>query len=109
MGAWARTMIRFRWPVLVAWIVLVLIAGYASSGLNALLTNRFVLPGAESEEAGAILEQHFGDKPEGSFSLVVKGRPGMAQTLVRPARAAAARAAEELPTGKLAGVRPVSG
>src|SRR5215212_9344811 len=96
MGAWARTMIRFRWPVLVAWIVLVLIAGYASSGLNALLTNRFVLPGAESEKAGAILEQHFGQKPEGSSSVV------------GPTRVAATRAAAQLPTGKLVAVRPVS-
>ena len=108
MGAWARTMIRFRWPVLVAWIVLVLIAGYASSGLNALLTNRFVLPGAESEKAGAILEQHFGQKPEGSFSVVVKGTPDSATSLVGPTRVAATRAAAQLPTGKLVAVRPVS-
>src|SRR5829696_2569051 len=108
MGAWARTMIRFRWPVLAAWIVLVLAAVYASSGLNALLTNRFVLPGAESEKAGAILEQHFGQKPEGSFSVVVKGAPNSATSLVAPTRAAATRAAAQLPTGKLVGVRPVS-
>jgi len=101
-------MIRFRWPVLVAWIVLVLIAGYASSGLNALLTNRFVLPGAESEKAGAILEQHFGQKPEGSFSVVVKGTPDSATSLVGPTRVAATRAAAQLPTGKLVAVRPVS-
>ncbi|HEX2287119.1 MAG TPA: MMPL family transporter, partial [Gaiellaceae bacterium] len=102
-------MIRFRWAVLGAWIVLLVTAGAASSGLSDLLTNRFVLPGAESEKAGQILEQHFGQKPEGSFSLVVQGRPGTAQTLIAPTRAAAARAAEELPTGKLVEVRPVSG
>jgi uncharacterized membrane protein YdfJ with MMPL/SSD domain len=109
MAGWARTMIRFRWAVLGAWIVLLVTAGAASSGLSDLLTNRFVLPGAESEEAGKILEQNFGQKPEGSFSVVVQGKPGSAQTLIGPTRAAAARAAKELPTGKLVEVRPVSG
>jgi uncharacterized membrane protein YdfJ with MMPL/SSD domain len=109
MARWAQTMIRFRWAVLAVWIVLLVTAGAASSGLSDLLTNRFVLPGAESEEAGQILEQHFGQKPEGSFSLVVQGKPGSAQALIAPTRNAAARAVEELPTGKLVEVRPVSG
>src|SRR5918992_4909294 len=108
MGAWARTMIRLRWLVVAAWIVLVVISGVAAFGLPDLLTNRFVLPGAESEKAGKILEDRFGQEPEGSFSLVVQGKPGSAQTLVAPARAAASRAARELPTGKVVGVRPVS-
>jgi uncharacterized membrane protein YdfJ with MMPL/SSD domain len=102
-------MIRFRWAVLAAWIVLVVVSAIASSGLADLLTNRFVLPGAESEKAGEILEQRFGQKPEGSFSLVVKGEPGSAQSLVAQTRAAGERAAGALETGKLAGVRPVSG
>ncbi|HEV2712485.1 MAG TPA: hypothetical protein VGU26_05245, partial [Gaiellaceae bacterium] len=101
-------MIRFRWVVLATWIVLVVIAGMASAGLSDLLTNRFVLPGAESEKAGQILERNFGQKPEGSFSLVVEGKPGAAQALLAPTRAAADRAAGELPTGKVVGVRPVS-
>ena len=63
MAAWAQTMIRLRWAVLAAWIVLLVAAGAASSGLSDLLTNRFVLPGAESEKAGSILEEHFGQKP----------------------------------------------
>jgi RND superfamily putative drug exporter len=109
MEAWARTMIRFRWAVLGAWIVLLVGAGAASSGLPDLLTNRFVLPGAESEKAGKILEDRFGQKPEGSFSLVVQGKPGSAQALNAPTRAAAARAASKLPTAKVVDVRPVSG
>ena len=104
----AHTMIRFRWAVLVTWIVVVLVSAAASSGLNDLLTNRFVLPGAESEKAGDILEQRFGQKPEGAFSLVVKGGPGSAQSLLEPTRAAAARAARALDTGKVEGVRPVA-
>jgi RND superfamily putative drug exporter len=109
MGTWARTMIRLRWGVLAAWLVLLVVAVIASSGLNDLLTNRFVLPGAESERAGDILKEHFGQQPEGSFTVVVKGKPGSAQTLLAPTRAAAGRAAAALDTGKVAVVRPVSG
>jgi RND superfamily putative drug exporter len=109
MEALAHTMIRFRWVVLAAWLVVVFISGIAASGLNSLLTNRFVLPGADSENAGKILEQHFGDKPEGSFSVVVKGAPASGQALIGPTRAAATRAANALETGKLADVRVVSG
>ncbi|HET9322735.1 MAG TPA: MMPL family transporter [Gaiellaceae bacterium] len=109
MQRWARTVIRFRWVVLATWIVVVIGSVIASSGLNALLTNRFVLPGAESERAGDILKDHFGQQPEGSFSVVVAGKPGTAQALVGPTREAAARAAAALKTGKLESVRPVSG
>jgi RND superfamily putative drug exporter len=101
-------MIRFRWVVLGVWIVAVLAAGAAASGLSDLLTNRFILPGAESQKAADILEQHFGQRPEGSFTLVVKGAPDSAISLVPQVRRAAVRAAEALPTGKVASVTPVS-
>jgi putative drug exporter of the RND superfamily len=108
MAGLARTMIRFRWAVLGAWIVILVTAGIASSGLPDLLTNRFVLPGAESEKAGEILEENFGQKPEGAFSIVVQGGPDSAQMLVEPTRAAATRAAGELPTGAVVDVQAVS-
>jgi uncharacterized membrane protein YdfJ with MMPL/SSD domain len=108
MARWARTMIRFRWVVLTTWIVLFVAAGVATSGLSDLLTNRFVLPGAESEKAADILKDHFGQKPEGSFSIVVEGAPGTADSLVPQVRRAAERAAAELPTGKVVDVRSVS-
>jgi uncharacterized membrane protein YdfJ with MMPL/SSD domain len=108
MTRWAYTMIRFRWVVLATWIVLFVAAGAASAGLSDLLTNRFVLPGSESEKAADILKDHFGQKPEGSFSVVVKGEPGTADSLVPETRAAAMRAARELPTGRVVDVRAVS-
>ncbi|MDQ3778907.1 MAG: MMPL family transporter [Actinomycetota bacterium] len=102
-------MIRLRWGVLAAWVVVVLGAAVASAGLSDLLTNRFVLPGAESEKAGEVLEETFGQKPEGAFSIVVQGKAGSAQALIEPTRVAAARAAQALRTGKLEDVRAVSG
>ena len=108
MAALARTMIRFRWAVLAVWLVLFVVSGAAASGLSDLLTNRFVLPGSESETTADTLEEHFGQKPEGGFSVVVQGPPGSAQGLVEPTLAAATRAAEALPTGRVVGAEPVS-
>jgi len=108
MARWARTMIRFRWAVLTVWIVAFLAAGAASAGLSDLLTNRFALPGSESEKAADILKKDFGQKPEGSFSLVVKGPAGSSPSNLPKVRAAARRAAAQLPTGKVADTRAVS-
>jgi RND superfamily putative drug exporter len=108
MARLARTMIRFRWAVLSVWLVAFLAAGAASFGLSDLLTNRFALPGSESEQAADILKRDFGQKPEGSFSLVTKGPAGSAASNLPKVRAAARRAAAELPTGMVAGTRAVS-
>src|ERR671924_292026 len=108
MGSWTRTMIRYRWAVVAVWAVVFLVSGAAASGLSDLLTNRFTLPGTDTARAESILEDHFGQKSTGSFSVVVKGQPGSAERLVPQVRAAAERAAKELPTGQLASVQPVS-
>ena len=84
MARWARTMIRFRWAVLTVWLVAIVAGGIASSGLAGLLTNRFALPGSDSEQAATILKSRFGEKPEGSFSLVVKSTGGESAVGLRP-------------------------
>src|SRR6187455_508760 len=101
-------MIRYRWWVARIWAALFLVSGYAASGLSDLLTNRFTLPGTDTARADSILEDHFGQKTVGSFSVVVKGAPGSAQELLPVVRERAEAAARELPTGQLAGVQAVS-
>ena len=103
-----RTMIRYRWAVVAVWAVIVVASVMAMSGLADLLTNRFSLPGTDTARAETILEQHFGQRTTGSFSLVVRGPPGSAERLVPIVRERATKAAAELPTGKLAGVQAVS-
>jgi putative drug exporter of the RND superfamily len=105
---WTRTVIRYRWWVVGIWAVIFLAGGYATSGLSALLTNRFTLPGTDTDRAEKVLEQHFGQKTTGSFSVVVKGAPGSAEQLLPIVRERAAKAAKKLPTGQLAGVQAVS-
>jgi len=89
-------------------VLVVLVSMVAALGLSDLLTNRFVLPGSESERTADVLDDHFGRKPEGAFTLVVRGAPGSAHRLLPQLEQAARRATRELPTGRLAAVQPVS-
>jgi putative drug exporter of the RND superfamily len=108
MERWTRSVIRHRRLVVGSWLLVFAVSLVAMSGLTDLLTNRFSLPGTDTARAEKILEENFGQKTTGSFSVVVKGEGGSADALVPEVEAAAARAAEELPTGRLAGVQPVS-
>ncbi len=109
MERWTRFVIRHRWVVLAAWLVVFVVSGMAASGLSDLLTNRFSLPGTDTARAEKILEDQFGQKSTGSFSVVVRGdEPGSAQTLVPQVQAAAERVSSELPTSQVVAVQPVS-
>ncbi len=108
MDRWTRRMIRHRWTVLGVWAIVLVASLAAMSGLADLLTNRFSLPGTDTARAERILEDHFGQKSTGSFTIVARGEPGSAQALVAQVEAAAARASAELPTSTVASVQPIS-
>jgi putative drug exporter of the RND superfamily len=108
MERWTKAMIRHRWIVLGAWLVIFAASGAAASGLSDLLTNRFTLPGTDTKRAEDVLEQHFGQKSTGAFTLVVESKSNSAESLVPVARRAAERASDELPTSRVASVEAVS-
>ena len=108
MEALTRFVLRHRWLVLAGWLAAFLACGFASSQLSGLLTNRFTLPGTDTRRAEVILQDHFGQRSTGSFTFVVKGE-GNARALVPQVRAAAERAAAELPTGRVVSVTAVNG
>jgi putative drug exporter of the RND superfamily len=108
MERWTRRMIRYRWAVAAVWIVVFLVSVVAMSRLADLLTNRFSLPGTDTARAERILEDEFGQKTTGSFTIVARAEPGSAPALVTPVQQAAERASRELPTSEVASVQPVS-
>jgi RND superfamily putative drug exporter len=108
MERWTRRMIRFRWAVVAVWAVVLAFSLAATAGLSDLLTNRFSLPGTDTARAERILEDHFGQKTTGSFTIVARGGPGSAPELLGPLQEAAARASAELPTSEVAAVVPAS-
>ena len=102
-----RLVLRFRWVVIGLWILVLVASGTAASGLSDLLTNRFTLPGTDTDRAETILKDRFGQRSTGAFTLVVRA-DGRARELVPPVRAAAERASRELPTSRVASVAPAS-
>jgi RND superfamily putative drug exporter len=107
MEGLTRLVLRHRFAVLLAWLVVFVVAGWASSQLAGLLTNRFTLPGTDTRRAELILQDHFGQRSTGSFTIVVES-DGKARALVPEVRAAAERAVAELPTSRLVSVQPVT-
>jgi RND superfamily putative drug exporter len=105
--ALTRLVLRWRWPVLAAWLVVFAVSALAASRLGGLLTNRFTLPGTDTRRAEVILEDHFDQKSTGSFTVVARTERD-ARALVQPLRQAAERAVEELPTSRLVSVAAVS-
>ncbi len=102
-----RFVLRHRVAVLVAWAAVFVVGVVTSSQLAGLLTNRFTLPGTDTRRAELILEEHFGQKSTGSFTVVVES-DGEARTLVSQVRAAARRASAELPTSRVVSVEPLT-
>src|ERR671935_335737 len=74
MARWTRLVLRFRWPILAFWLVVLLAGGYATSKLSPLLSNTFTVPGTDSERARTILQHHFGDRSDGEFLVIYKLR-----------------------------------
>jgi RND superfamily putative drug exporter len=70
VAAWTRFVIRHRRSVLALWIVVLLLGGFASSKLSAILSNTFSVPGTASEQVRHTLQTHFGDRSDGSFTVV---------------------------------------
>src|SRR5678815_4682204 len=72
MERWTRWMLRYRWVVVTAWLVVLVGGVWSSSRLSALLSNTFTMPGTDSERARTILKEHYGDRNDGAFTIVFR-------------------------------------
>ena len=95
MRAWTDWVIAHRWPIVAVWFVLFLLGGLAAANLGGLLSNRFSVPGAESERGLELLQDRMGDRSDGSFTLVARGVGSPAETAAVAAAARRAAAAVE--------------
>ena len=107
MVRWTRRVVAHRRSIIAAWCVLLILGGWATSDLGRLLTNRFSVPGSDSEKALTILRSRFHERGDGAFTLVVRSNgptvaPGQAE-------AAAQRAASRIPQGKAGPPRLAAG
>jgi RND superfamily putative drug exporter len=100
MERWTRFVLRHRLAVVVLWLAVFVLGGYASSKLSPLLSNTFTVPGTDSERTRALLEQHFGDRPDGSFTVVFTVPDNRGPALLARLQRVVDRAARAVPTGR---------
>src|SRR5215213_1641464 len=73
MIRWTGFVIAHRRRVVAVWLVLFALGGYAAANLGGLLSNRFSVPGAESERGLELIKDRMGDRSDGAFTLVATG------------------------------------
>ncbi len=69
---WIRTVLRFRIAVVLVWVAVAGAGVYATTNLPPLLSNSFSVPGTDSDRARLILQDSYGDRPEGTFTVVFR-------------------------------------
>ena len=100
-----RLMIRYRWAVVAVWLVVLLGGGYASTKLSGLLANTFTVPGTDSESVRTVLSKDFGDRSDGSFTVVFQ-TPNAGDLGIRSGlQARLDSAAHVVPTGQAHALR----
>src|ERR687887_141428 len=109
MARWTRFVLRFRWPILAGWLVVLLAGGFATSRLTPLLSNTFTVPGTDSERARTILQDHFGDRSDGEFLVVYKIRKGAAGGVRQRLDRSIHDGARAVPGGKATALRDAPG
>jgi RND superfamily putative drug exporter len=95
---WTRAVVAHRRAVLAAWAILFVLGAWATANVGKLLTNRFSVPGSESERGLEVLQSRFHQRNDGTFTLVVQSSAGRADPAA--AEAAAQRAAGQIHEGR---------
>jgi uncharacterized membrane protein YdfJ with MMPL/SSD domain len=107
MARWTDFVIAHRGRILALWLALFLLGGFAASNLGGLLSNRFSVPGSESERGLELLKDRMGDRSDGAFTLVATGVNSAAgRTAVEAAAGRAARAVARGKAGPLLDAGP---
>jgi RND superfamily putative drug exporter len=78
---WTRAVLRYRYLVLAGWLAIAVIGAVSAIHLPSLLLTSLSAPGTSSAQADGILARHFGDNPEGTFTVVFRSGKGHAQSL----------------------------
>lgn len=89
---------RLRWPIVIAWAVVVILSAVALRGLPDLLSNRFDLPNTEATAVLEALERDYDQRGDSSFVLIARSDDGATPSpaTVAAVGEAAARAGEAL-------------
>jgi RND superfamily putative drug exporter len=105
---WTRGIIRFRLIVLAWWLAMLVAGLFSAMRLPGLLSTSLAVPGTGSARANSILAQHFGNNPEGTFTVVFRVGGAPAST-VRALSRRVATAARILPDARMTSLHRTNG
>ena len=98
-------MLRRRFLVLACWLAVAVVGIVAGARLGPLLSNSLAVPGSESDRARQLLEEHYGERPDGTFTIVVPTRTPRSRLVQAEVRRLLRRAARAVPEGEASDVR----
>jgi uncharacterized membrane protein YdfJ with MMPL/SSD domain len=105
---WTRGVIRWRVVIVGLWLAVIVTGVVAAHRLPPLLSTSLAVPGTASQQASTILDQHFGQNPDGTFTVVFRvARPPA--TMMHLLERRMASGAEAVPTGRATPLRAVAG
>jgi putative drug exporter of the RND superfamily len=102
---WTRFVLRHRLVVLACWLAVLGVGAYASLLLPGRLASSFAVPQTDSERAVAALARGFGERPEGTFTVVFRVHRSADRDVQRRLRARLERGAAALPGGRVGPLR----
>jgi uncharacterized membrane protein YdfJ with MMPL/SSD domain len=106
---WTLFVLRHRALVLALWLGALAVGVAAAVALPGRLASSYEIPGTGSARADAALASGFGERPDGTFTVVFRVRHSSDPRLQRELRARLERAARVLPGGRLATFRVGAG
>ena len=101
LARWTALVVRFRWFVLAGWLAAAVGGAFASAVLPGRLVNSFEVPRTESQRAEAALARGFGERQEGTFTVVFHARHSSRTDVRARLRSRLESAARLLPGGRL--------
>ena len=72
LASWTGPVIKHRFPILAAWLIVIALGLLAATNLNQYLTTSLEVPGSQSEMANTLLANHFDENTEGTFTVIYK-------------------------------------
>jgi len=106
---WTVAVVRYRLVVVACWLAVLGVGLWSAIGLPGLLTGSFAVPGTDSERAAAILVHSFGERPEGTFTVVFRVRHPSDAGLRSRLQRRLAFAARVIPAGQATALRRGAG
>ena len=91
---------RLRWPIVAAWLAVIVVGLWASTRLSSLQSNVFSVPGTDSEHVRSVLQRHFGDRSDGAFTVVFRVQDARDPATRARLQRVLDRAASAIPTGQ---------